>query len=133
MWLSVKARLLSVADFASPADVARELAAGAYVYDVRSHGYFDPKAIRIRGSRRLDPNALHQSRIEAPEDRTVYVYCTCARQATSTRVARELQNVLQQGGVRVAVIRGGRGSRAQRRSGDFAGVCVVTALSWVVG
>jgi rhodanese-related sulfurtransferase len=35
------------------------------------------------------------------------VYCTCARQATSTRVARELQTILQNKGVRVAVIRGG--------------------------
>ncbi len=106
-WLWAKGRSMSVVDFASPTDAARELASGAFVYDVRSHGYFDPKAIRIRGSRRLDPNALHQSRIEAPDDRTVYVYCTCARQATSTRVARELQNFLQQKGARVAVIRGG--------------------------
>jgi rhodanese-related sulfurtransferase len=35
------------------------------------------------------------------------VYCTCARQTTSTRVARELQNILQQKHVRVAVIKGG--------------------------
>jgi membrane protein DedA with SNARE-associated domain/rhodanese-related sulfurtransferase len=106
-WLWAKGRTLSAVEFASPADAALGLAAGAHVYDVRSHGYFDAKAIRIRGSRRLDPNALHQSSIDAPEGRTIFVYCTCARQATSTRVARELQNMLQQKGVRVAVIRGG--------------------------
>ena len=106
-WLWAKGRALSVVQFANPADAARALAAGAYVYDVRSHGYFDAKAIRIRGSRRLDPNALHQSSVEVPKEHAVYVYCTCARQATSTRVARELQNVLQEKGVRVAVIRGG--------------------------
>jgi membrane protein DedA with SNARE-associated domain/rhodanese-related sulfurtransferase len=106
-WLWVKGGELSAVEFASPADVALDLAAGAFVYDVRSHGYFDAKAIRIRGSRRLDPNALHQSSIDAPDERTVYVYCTCARQATSTRVARELQKILQQKKVRVAVIRGG--------------------------
>jgi rhodanese-related sulfurtransferase len=106
-WLWAKGRALSVVEFASPADAALELSAGAYVYDVRSHGYFDAKAIRIRGSRRLDPNALHQSSIDAPEERTLYVYCTCVRQATSTRVARELQKILKQKGVRVAVISGG--------------------------
>jgi len=106
-WLWAKGRALSAVEFASAADVALELAAGAHVYDVRSHGYLDAKAIRIRGSRRLDPNGLHQSTIDAPEGRTIYVYCTCARQATSTRVARELQNMLQHKGVRVAVISGG--------------------------
>jgi hypothetical protein len=35
------------------------------------------------------------------------VYCTCVRQATSTRVARELQIMLQGKGVRVTVIKGG--------------------------
>ena len=114
-WLWGKGRAQSVIEYASPADVALELAAGACVYDVRSHGYFDTKAIRIRGSRRLDPNALHQSSIDAPDERTVYVYCTCARQATSTRVARELQEILLKKGVRVAVIRGGL--RAWTRAG----------------
>jgi membrane protein DedA with SNARE-associated domain len=60
-WLWVKGRALSAVPFAAPADASRDMAAGALVYDVRSHGYFDPKAMRIRGSRRLDPNALHQS------------------------------------------------------------------------
>jgi rhodanese-related sulfurtransferase len=79
----------------------------AFVYDVRSHGYFDAKATRIRGSRRLDPNALHQSKTELPNERRVFVYCTCVRQATSTRVARELQILLEGKDVRVTVIRGG--------------------------
>ena len=114
-WLWAKGRALSVVQFANPADAARALAAGAYVYDVRSHGYFDAKAIRIRGSRRLDPNALHQSSVEVPKEHAVYVYCTCARQATSTRVARELQNMLKEKGVRVAVIKGGL--RAWRKAG----------------
>jgi rhodanese-related sulfurtransferase len=77
------------------------------VYDVRSHGYFDAKAMRIQGSRRLDPNALHQSDTELPADGTMFVYCTCVRQATSVRVAGELQRMLQEKRVRVTVIRGG--------------------------
>jgi membrane protein DedA with SNARE-associated domain/rhodanese-related sulfurtransferase len=107
MWLWIKGRAPSAVVFANPADAARELSAGAYVYDVRSHGYFDIKATRIRGSRRLNPNALHQPASEVTGEGTIYVYCTCARQATSARVARELQKMLQDKGTRVVVIRGG--------------------------
>jgi rhodanese-related sulfurtransferase len=78
-------------------------AAGACIYDVRSHGYLDAQATRITGSRRLDPNALNRCSEEFPDGQLVYVYCTCVREATSVRVARELQNR----GVRVAVIKGG--------------------------
>ncbi len=105
MWL--KGRVLAAVPFANVEEAARELAAGAYVYDVRSHGYFDAKATRIRGSRRLDPNALHQSEASIPGQGMIYVYCTCARQATSTRVARELQKMRMTSGARVAVISGG--------------------------
>jgi membrane protein DedA with SNARE-associated domain/rhodanese-related sulfurtransferase len=107
VWLWGKGRALSAVPFAQPEDVVRELAAGASVYDVRSHGYFDPKATRIQGSRRLDPNALHQSGADIPGEGRVFVYCTCVRQATSTRVARELQTMLLGKNVRVTVIQGG--------------------------
>jgi membrane protein DedA with SNARE-associated domain/rhodanese-related sulfurtransferase len=107
VWLWARGRALSAVPFATPENAAREMAAGSLVYDVRSHGYFDPKATRILGSRRLDPNALHQSEAELPAQGTVFVYCTCARQATSTRVARELQTLLQGKTVRVCVIEGG--------------------------
>lgn len=106
-WLWIKGRSLAEVAFADPGDVARELAAGAYVYDVRSHGYFDHKATRISGSRRLDPHALHQRSIVVPDKGTVYVYCTCARAATSTRVARELQTMFQEKRILIAVIKGG--------------------------
>jgi membrane protein DedA with SNARE-associated domain/rhodanese-related sulfurtransferase len=107
VWLWVRGRALSAVPFVHPEEAARELAAGAPVYDVRSHGYFDPKATRIQGSRRLDPNALHQSGPELPEEGRVFVYCTCVRQATSTKVARELQTMLLGKSVRVTVIEGG--------------------------
>jgi rhodanese-related sulfurtransferase len=79
------------------------MAAGACVYDVRSHGYFDARAMRIRGSKRLNPNSIHQWTEEFPAGQIAYLYCTCVREATSVRVARELQKK----GVRVAVIKGG--------------------------
>jgi membrane protein DedA with SNARE-associated domain/rhodanese-related sulfurtransferase len=107
VWLWGKGRALSAVPFAQPEDVVRELATGAHVYDVRSHGYFDSKATRIPGSRRLDPNALHQSEVDIPGEGRVFVYCTCVRQATSTRVARELQTMLLGKNVRVTVIQGG--------------------------
>jgi membrane protein DedA with SNARE-associated domain/rhodanese-related sulfurtransferase len=102
IWLWIRVRALRTVPFAIPFEAAQQMAAGACVYDVRSHGYFDAKATRITGSRRLDPNALNRSSEEFPGGQ-VYVYCTCVREATSVRVARELQNR----GVRVAVIKGG--------------------------
>jgi membrane protein DedA with SNARE-associated domain/rhodanese-related sulfurtransferase len=109
--LWVKARRLVAVPLVLPAEAAREMATGAWICDVRSHGYLDAKATRIRGSRRLDPNALNHSKAGLPPDRAVYVYCTCVREATSARVARELQTR----GIRVAVIKGGL--RAWKREG----------------
>jgi membrane protein DedA with SNARE-associated domain/rhodanese-related sulfurtransferase len=106
-WLWAKGRALTAVPFANPDEAAQALATGASVYDVRSHGYFDPKAMRIQGSRRLDPHAIHQPDAGLPEGGTVFVYCTCVRQATSVRVAQELQKLLDTKNVRVTVIRGG--------------------------
>jgi rhodanese-related sulfurtransferase len=103
IWLWIRVRTLRTVPFAIPFEAAQQMAAGSFVYDVRSHGYFDAKAIRITGSRRLDPNALNRSSEEFPDGQRIYVYCTCVREATSVRVAQELQNR----GVRVAVIKGG--------------------------
>jgi rhodanese-related sulfurtransferase len=62
------------------------------------------------GSRRLDPHTLRQSIEEFPAGQ-IFVYCTCVREATSVRVARELEKK----GVQVAVIKGGL--RAWRKQG----------------
>jgi membrane protein DedA with SNARE-associated domain/rhodanese-related sulfurtransferase len=111
VFLWAKARRLRAVPLAIPSEAARAMAAGAWICDVRSHGYFDAKATRIKGSRRLDPNALNQTKIEFPPDRDLFLYCTCVREATSARVARELQ----QRGIRVAVIKGGL--RAWKKAG----------------
>jgi membrane protein DedA with SNARE-associated domain/rhodanese-related sulfurtransferase len=107
----IKARGLRAVPSAMPAEVAHGMTLGARIYDVRSHGYFDAKTTRIRGSLRLDPNTLTGFNAESPEGLMVYVYCTCAREATSVRVARELQSR----GIRVSVIKGGL--RAWKRAG----------------
>jgi membrane protein DedA with SNARE-associated domain/rhodanese-related sulfurtransferase len=111
LWRWIKERRLRPVSYAIPSEAAHAVKAGACIYDVRSHGYLDRKAVRITGSRRLDPHALHQSNEEFPAGQPVFVYCTCVREATSVRVARELEKT----GVRVAVIKGGL--RAWRKDG----------------
>jgi membrane protein DedA with SNARE-associated domain/rhodanese-related sulfurtransferase len=127
LWSALRARSLGRGVPHAPPDiVARELAAGeALVFDVRSHGYFDPGALRIPGSRRLDPNALRARLRDFAQDRQIYLYCTCQRQATSVRVAREL---LKQG-LRVAVIADGlRGWRGAGLELETVPPAEVTAL-----
>lgn len=46
------------------------------IFDVRSHGYYDKGAQRIRGSVRLEPNALGNAVVAFPKDRKVVLYCT---------------------------------------------------------
>jgi rhodanese-related sulfurtransferase len=46
------------------------------VVDVRSHGYYDPQASRIKGSIRIEPNNLEQELQRIPPDRDIYLYCT---------------------------------------------------------
>ena len=108
LWLWIKSRSLRAVPLVAPSAVAEELSVGScLVYDARSHGYFDARAMRIRGSKRLDPNALNQFDEKFPDGSQVYLYCTCAREATSTRVARELRDRVDETQVRIAVIRGG--------------------------
>jgi membrane protein DedA with SNARE-associated domain/rhodanese-related sulfurtransferase len=111
LWSTLKARHLGRGvPHVPPQTVAREVADGqAVVFDVRSHGYFDPGAVRIPQSRRVDPNALRAHLKDFAPDRQIYLYCTCQRQATSVRVARELLKL----GLRAAVIKDGlRGWRS---------------------
>jgi membrane protein DedA with SNARE-associated domain/rhodanese-related sulfurtransferase len=111
LWLWVRAWGLRAVPSVIPSEAARDLARGACIYDVRSHGYLYAKAIRIKGSKRFDPNAMHHNTAEFPAGHQVYVYCTCVRAATSARVARELEKQ----GIRVAVIKGGL--RAWKKAG----------------
>ena len=87
-------------------EVAGKLASPAgtiAVYDVRSHGYYDKGASRIKGSVRIEPNALPDQLDRLPKDKEVVLYCTCLRDATSVRVAR----ILRDRGVPSSIIRGG--------------------------
>ena len=80
--------------------------------DVRSHGYYDPHAYRIRGSIRLEPNNLSEEAKELPRDKDIYLYCTSPREEKSARVA----HLLRQQGFSTFVIVGGLA--AWRRAGN---------------
>jgi membrane protein DedA with SNARE-associated domain len=46
------------------------------VVDVRSHGYYDADAERIKGSIRIEPNKLEEEIRGFPKEKDVYLYCT---------------------------------------------------------
>jgi membrane protein DedA with SNARE-associated domain/rhodanese-related sulfurtransferase len=79
--------------------------------DVRSHGYYDSGALRIKGSIRLEPNNFAEEIKHLSKNKDIYVYCTCARDATSARVA----HLLREQGFNAYVIVGGLG--AWRKAG----------------
>jgi membrane protein DedA with SNARE-associated domain len=110
--LWIRSRTSPAVVFVSPLEVVRASAAAEIaIYDVRSHGYYDQKATRIKGSIRLEPNALHQLAGGLPTDKPIYLYCSCVREATSARVAE----ALLERGLQSAVIKGGL--RAWRKAG----------------
>jgi len=46
------------------------------IVDVRSHGYYDSGAARIKGSIRIEPNNLEEEIKNLPKDKDIYLYCT---------------------------------------------------------
>ncbi|HMK31008.1 MAG TPA: VTT domain-containing protein [Terriglobales bacterium] len=58
------------------ADKLRADSDGLIVADVRSHGYYDSGAQRIRHSIRLEPNNLAAATAELPKEKLIFLYCT---------------------------------------------------------
>lgn len=114
-WLLLRAGRLNYVPRVSASEVARRFYSDfdhdMAIFDVRSHGYYSPRASRIQGSVRLEPNTLLDQLERLPKDKEIILYCTCHREATSLRVAR----ILQQHGFRSAVIKGGL--RAWKKGG----------------
>lgn len=86
------------------------------IADVRSHGYYDPGMLRIKNSIRIEPSRLKEEldalRAFMQPECEIYLYCSCAREATSMRVARMLEQEncetkVIQGGLRAWVKAGG--------------------------
>jgi rhodanese-related sulfurtransferase len=77
------------------------------IADVRSHGYYDPGMMRIKNSIRVEPSRLKEELIALREfmqpECEIYLYCSCAHEATSVRVAR----MLEQENCSTKVIQGG--------------------------
>lgn len=106
-YLRYKAHRYQKVDRISPLKL-RELlqaqgAGNILVADCRSHGYYDSGARRIKGSIRLEPNLLPNGAGTLPPDCEIYLYCTCIRETTSSRVAW----MCAQKGLKVHVIEGG--------------------------
>jgi membrane protein DedA with SNARE-associated domain len=58
------------------ARLASEEAGTIQIVDVRSHGYYDMGAERIKGSIRIEPNNLDEEIKNLPKDKDIYLYCT---------------------------------------------------------
>jgi membrane protein DedA with SNARE-associated domain len=56
--------------------LASEDASGVQIIDVRSHGYYDAGAARIKGSIRIEPNNLEEEIKNLPRGKDIYLYCT---------------------------------------------------------
>jgi rhodanese-related sulfurtransferase len=46
------------------------------IVDVRSHGYYDIGAERIKNSIRIEPNNLEEEIKHLAKDKDIYLYCT---------------------------------------------------------
>ncbi len=58
------------------ARLASEDANHVLIVDVRSHGYYDSGAARIKNSIRIEPNNLDEEIKNLPKDKDIYLYCT---------------------------------------------------------
>jgi hypothetical protein len=75
-WTHRKYRVVPRIQVSELAEILGSEAEQMIVADVRSHGYYDPGAMRIKGSIRLEPNNLLESVHDWPRDRKIYLYCT---------------------------------------------------------
>jgi membrane protein DedA with SNARE-associated domain len=79
LWLYRKNSMYRVVPRVQVEELARKLAEeyeNTLVVDVRSHGYYDADAARIKGSIRLEPNNLAEEVKTMPREKNIYLYCT---------------------------------------------------------
>lgn len=107
IWRYRKNKVYRVVPRVQVEELARRLASeqpdSVLLVDVRSQGYYDADTLRIKGSLRIEPNNLREEIKHLPKDKDIYVYCTCVRDATSSRVA----HLLREKGFSAFVIVGG--------------------------
>jgi membrane protein DedA with SNARE-associated domain len=80
VWLYHKNKVYRVVPRVQVEELAARLASEEkdkiLILDVRSHGYYDANAERIKGSIRIEPNNLSEELKILPKDKDVYLYCT---------------------------------------------------------
>jgi len=80
VWLYHKNKVYRVVPRVQVEELARKLQSEErdriLIIDVRSHGYYDADAARIKGSVRIEPNNLSEELKELPKDKDIYLYCT---------------------------------------------------------
>ena len=80
LWLYRKNKVYAVVPRVPVQELARRLQfedkGKVLLVDVRSHGYYDAGAERIRGSVRFEPNNLVEEVKNLSTDRDIYLYCT---------------------------------------------------------
>jgi membrane protein DedA with SNARE-associated domain len=80
-WIYRKHRVYRIVPRVQVAELAKKLQSDEppgkiLLVDVRSHGYYDPGAARIRGSIRIEPNNLSDEIKTLPKGKDIYLYCT---------------------------------------------------------
>jgi membrane protein DedA with SNARE-associated domain len=79
-WLYHKNKVYRVVPRVQVEELAHKLQSddkeNVLILDVRSHGYYDANAERIRGSIRIEPNNLSEELKAIPKDKDIYLYCT---------------------------------------------------------
>ena len=77
-WLYWTHRVYRVVPRVQVEEVLQKMEAGTdlVLLDVRSHGYYDSGAQRIRGSIRFEPNNFEQAIKSLPKDKLIFLYCT---------------------------------------------------------
>jgi membrane protein DedA with SNARE-associated domain len=80
IWLYHRNKIYTVVPRIQVQELARRLAEEGnnklLLVDVRSHGYYDPGAERIKGSIRLEPNNLAEELKSLSTAKDIYLYCT---------------------------------------------------------
>jgi len=80
LWSYRKYRVYRVVPRVQVIELAEKLqseeSARILLVDVRSHGYYDSGAARIRGSIRIEPNNLSREVMKLPKNKDIYLYCT---------------------------------------------------------
>jgi len=80
VWIYRKHAMYRIVPRVQVQELAEKLAAEDHgnilLVDVRSHGYYDAGASRIKGSIRLEPNNLTEEIKHLSHEKNIYLYCT---------------------------------------------------------